>query len=280
MKNILTIDVEEIFHAEYVRRSEKRISIFRTPVNLPLILNLLDRYETRATFFLVGEIAENFAWILSEIAHKGHEIAFHSYDHQPLWRKTPSQLEKEIVSFNKLLASSVGEHCKGFRAPSFSLMNRTSWALEVLERTGFLYDSSIFPAWSPLYGIPNAPLAPYKPSRTDLSKRDDTGSVWEFPLAAYPLLWARIPAAGGFYMRFVPCLVRRAISKLNRRGFPAVIYVHSWELDPEAPRLKLSPYKSFVTYHNIGRTTELLDNLLEDFSFTSLADYLTITGMT
>jgi polysaccharide deacetylase family protein (PEP-CTERM system associated) len=280
MKNILTIDVEEIFHAEYVRRSGEKPSIFRTPINLPLILNLLDRYETRATFFLIGEIAENFEWVLSEIAHRGHEIAFHSYDHQPLWRKTPNQLEKEIVSFNKLLVSSIGEHCKGFRAPSFSLMNRTSWALEVLERTGFLYDSSIFPAWTPLYGIPNAPLAPYKPSKTDLSKRDDRGSVWEFPLAAYPLHWVRIPAAGGFYMRFAPCLVRRAISKLNRRGSPAVIYFHSWELDPEVPRPKLSPYKSFVTYHNIGGTTKLLGNLLEDFSFTSLAGYLTSTGMT
>jgi polysaccharide deacetylase family protein (PEP-CTERM system associated) len=279
MKNILTIDVEELFHAEYTRNLRRKGNIFRTPFNMPGILKLLDEHNTKATFFVVGELTEKCPSVMKEIVDRGHEVAFHSYDHKPLWDKNPEQLETEIEMFNKLLTSITGDECIGFRAPSFSLDNKTRWALEVLEKKGMLYDSSVFPNWTPLYGVPSAPLKPYKPSKDDLTFEDIKGKLWEFPLAVYSLLGLRIPAAGGFYLRFATSLVRRAVKKINRLGSPAVIYVHNWELDPETPKLRLNPYKSFITYHNIEKTVGLFRRLLRDFQFTSFAEYMKATGM-
>lgn len=279
MKNILTIDVEELFHAEYVRNLTESRNVRRTPFTIPKILELLDEHDTKATFFIVGEVAETSPDTVKEIIDKGHEVAFHSRDHVPLWNKEPDQVEQEIERFNDLLASIAGPRCGGFRAPSFSLNNDTRWALEVVEKMGMLYDSSVFPTWTPLYGVSGALLRPYKPSKYDLTVEDVTGKLWEFPLAVYSLLGLRIPAAGGFYMRFVPDIIRRAVKKINKLGAPAVIFIHSWELDPETPKLRLDPYKSFVTYHNIEKTVRLLERLLHDFKFTSFAEYMKANGM-
>ena len=279
MKNILTIDVEELFHAEYARNLRKSRNIFRTPSTMPRVLKLLDEHNTKATFFVVGELAEKYPNVMKEIIDGGHEVAFHSYDHKPLWDKNPDQVEKEIERFNELLISIIGDRCTGFRAPSFSLDDKTRWALEVLEKMGMLYDSSVFPAWTPLYGVSSAQVRPYKPSKDDLTVEDIRGKLWEFPLAVYSLLGLRIPAAGGFYLRFVPSLVWRAVKKINKLGSPAVIFIHTWELDSETPKLKLNPYKYFVTYHNIEKTVELFKRLLREFQFTSFAEYMKATGM-
>jgi len=279
MKNILTIDVEELFHAEYARNLRESRNILRTPFTIPHILKLLDEHDTKATFFIVGEVAEKSPNILKEIIDEGHEVAFHSYDHKPLWDKDPDRVEKEIERFNELLTSIAGYRCRGFRAPSFSLNNDTRWALEAVEKMGLLYDSSVFPAWTPLYGVSRALLRPYKPSKDDLTVEDASGKLWEFPLAVYSLLGLRIPAAGGFYLRFVPNIIRRAVKKMNKLGAPAAIFIHSWELDPETPKLRLNPYKSFVTYHNIEKAVRLLERLLHDFEFTSFAEYMKAEGM-
>ena len=279
MKNILTIDVEELFHAEYARNLRRKENVFRTPFNLSVILKLLDEPNTKATFFIVGEVAEKYPSVIKEIIDGGHEVAFHSYDHKPLWEKNPEQLETEIERFNELLQSITGNRCIGFRAPSFSLDNKTKWALEVLEEAGMLYDSSVFPALTPLYGVSSALVSPYKPSKNDLTLADIEGKLWEFPLAVYSFFGFRIPAAGGFYLRFMPSLVWRALKKMNKLESPAVIFIHNWELDSETPKLRLNPYRSFVTYHNIDKMVELVKRLLRDFEFTSFAEYMKAAGM-
>jgi len=279
MRNILSIDVEEVFHGEYTRHLREQNMVFRTPFNIPPILRLLKERDVKATFFIVGEVVEKFPEIINMIAEEGHEIAFHSYDHKPLSEKNREQLEAEIERFNVLLTSKIGERCMGFRAPSYSLDNKTKWTLEVLEKLGMLYDSSIFPTWTPLYGVPGAPLKPYKPSKDDLTLEDSAGKVWEFPLAVYSLFGLRIPAAGGFYLRLIPNFVRRALKQINEMGTPATIYIHNWELDPETPKLNLNLYGSFVTYHNIEKTKELFKKLLNDFQFTSFKDYMQATGI-
>ncbi|HLE75270.1 MAG TPA: polysaccharide deacetylase family protein [Candidatus Bathyarchaeia archaeon] len=279
IKNILSIDVEEIFHAEYARNSKNRNFTYRTLYNIPPILDVLKEQNVAATFFMVGELAEKFTDIVRMIKKQGHEVAFHSYDHKPLWEKDPEQLEIEIERFNNLLASITGHKCLGFRAPSFSLDNTTKWAFGVLDKMGILYDSSVFPSWTPLYGVSGAPIKPYEPLKDDLASADNGGKLWEFPLTVYSFLGFRIPAAGGFYLRFMPSLLRKAIKKMNKLGAPAVIFVHNWELDSDTPKLKLNPYKSFVTYHNIGKTLKLVKGLLHDFEFTSFAEYMETSGM-
>ena len=271
VKNILSIDVEEIFHGEYTRQYRDQDLSYRTPHNIPFILKLLEDYDVRATFFVVGEIAEKYPEIIKMISEKGHEVAFHGWDHKPLWKLTPEKFRTELKAFKELYPD-----CMGFRAPSFSLNKKTKWVLKILCEEGFKYDSSIFPTWTPLYGICKAPLHPYNPSLNSPERHDETNtSLMEFPLAVYELLKLRIPLAGGFWLRFWDArLIVKGIKKINSKGFPAVIYIHNWELDPETPKLKLNPYKSFITYYNLNKIKSKFKNLLDNFQFTSFIDYI------
>ena len=267
VKNILSIDVEEIFHAEYVKKGAERKN-YRSLVNIELILEILKVYDISATFFVVGEIIDKFPKILKIIEEQGHEVSFHGWSHKPLW-----ELNEESFSFEVEKFLRIHPDCLGFRAPSFSLDERTLWALNILENRGFMYDSSLFPTKTPLYGVPKVPLVPYKLSKKNLTKENDQG-IWEFPPLTYSFFGIRIPSAGGFYLRFIPALVRKSMKSRNLRGYPAIIYVHSWELDPETPRFPLGLFRSFITYHNIGKTTKFLNDLLSHFEFTSFKNYL------
>ena len=266
MKNILSVDLEEWYHPEYVKNKAMKNRVERMPQSLNKILQLLRECDVTATFFIVGELVEKHPEITEEIIEKGHEVAFHGYHHEPLWKLNAEAFEREVKKFNSLTR----EKCLGFRAPSFSLSNETRWALEVLENAGYIYDSSIFPAKVFLYGVQKAPMKPYKLCHEDVTKEDESGKLWEFPLLVYSVMGLRIPTAGGFYLRLLPArLIERAVKKMNKHGAPAVIYIHNWELDPETPRLKLGIYRSFVTYHNAEKTEEKMKHLLSSFKFTS-----------
>ncbi|MEM3465811.1 MAG: polysaccharide deacetylase family protein [Candidatus Jordarchaeales archaeon] len=245
--------------------------IYRTAYNIPEILSLLRKYDVKATFFVVGEIAEKFPEVVELIREEGHEVAFHGYYHLPLWRLNPEAFREEVTMFKRLVPD-----CIGFRAPSFSLNNNTKWALNVLKAEGFRYDSSVFPAWTPLYGVYGAPLKPYYPSSRDISKESGRNDgIIEFPLTVYDFLGLRLPTAGGFWFRFWnTSLIKKSIEKLNKKGLPSILYIHSWELDHGTPKLELSFYKSFITYHNLYKTCAIFTKLLSEFHFTSIIDYI------
>jgi len=265
------VDLEEWYHPEYVRGKALGNKLERITSSLDKTLDLLEEHDVGATFFVVGELLEKDPEIVEKIKEKGHEIAFHGYHHEPLGKLNAETLRSET----KMFSSLIKEKCLGFRAPSFSLNNETKWALSVLEDAGFIYDSSIFPVKTPLYGVSGAPLEPYKLCREDVTKEDKGGRLWEFPLLTYAGIGFRIPVAGGFYLRLLPTrIIERAVRKINKHGAPAVMYVHNWELDPETPRLRLGLYRSFVTYHNIRKTEAKLKHLLTVFSFTSFGSYL------
>ena len=270
-KNILSIDVEEIFHIEYARHTKRQHVAYRTPTNILGVLELLKKHNVTVTFFIVGEIAEKFPEVVEMLMDEGHEVAFHGWSHTPLWELNPEAFRQEVIKFKRLYSN-----CMGFRAPSFSLNNNTKWALKVLKERNFLYDSSVFPAWTPLYGVYGAPQRPYMPSLSDLTKEGNNNyGIIEFPLSVYGFLGFKLPIAGGFWLRFLNVrVIKTGIQKMNERGLPAVLYVHNWELDPSTPRLGLNPYKSFVTYHGVEKTKKLLKYLLREFHFTSFADYI------
>jgi len=149
-----------------------------------------------------------------------------------------------------------------------------------LEESGYRYDSSVFPVRTSLYGVHNAPLKPYKPSVSDLANENPDGKIWEFPLLVYPLWGIRLPTAGGFYLRFFPVdLMLKAVERANKNGYPAVLYFHTWELNPETPKLKLGFYKSFVTYHNLKQTQAKLERILSVFDFTGLKSFMEKSGL-
>jgi len=276
MDNILSIDLEEWYHPQYVKSKVQGNKEERITHSLNKTLHLLNEYKVNVTFFVVGEIAEKRSELIEKISKNEHEIAFHGYHHEPLWKLNRETLQHEIERFRVLTR----EKCLGFRAPSFSLNNETKWALKVLENAGFKYDSSVFPTKTFLYGVPRAPMRPYKPSHENIAEEDEDAKLWEFPLLVYTMAGFRIPIAGGFYLRFFPLdLMKDAIKRMNKYGFPAVIYVHNWELDVGTPKLKLGPYKSFVTYYNIKETARRLKHLLSNFRFTSFRNYIEKIGL-
>ena len=272
----MTIDLEEWYHAEYVKDKANRNDGDFVKEDLTRTLALLQEAGVKATFFVLGEIAERYPELIPMIRKDRHEVAFHAFYHEPLRKKTAEAFRLEIDKFNAV----VDQPCNGFRAPSFSLNNQTKWALRVLDETGFKYDSSIFPTKTPLYGVRRAPTGPYRPSLEDVSVEDEDANLWEFPPLVYPFAGFRLPTAGGFYLRLLPLyLIKKAVKKANKRGDPAVIFVHSWEVNPEAPKLKLGLYRSFVTYHNIEETSARLKHLLSGFEFTSIEDYMKEQGI-
>lgn len=276
MLNILTIDLEEWYHPEYVRDRAAPKRDDHSLHDLQRTLELLENHRVQTTFFMLGEITKKHPELIKQIDTKEHEIAFHGYFHELLSSKTAQTLQLEIDEFQAVL----GRNCSGFRAPSFSLNNDTKWALDVLQKNEFKYDSSIFPANTPLYGVGNAPTRPYKPSHVDVSVEDENAKLWEFPphISSYTLF--RLPMAGGFYLRFFPLnMIIRSIEKSNKNGQPAVIFVHTWELNPQTPKLKLGFYRSFVTYHNLEKTATRLDKMLSKFEFTSVENYMKDKGL-
>ena len=179
---------------------------------------------------------------------------------------------EEIQQFSKL----TNNKSKGFRAPTFSLNENSSWIIDFLAEYGYVYDSSVVPAKTDLYGIPDAQIKPYRISSNSLKKDTINGKLLEFPLLVTKFLGKKIPAAGGFYLRSLPMkIIKNAIQKYEKQNIPASFYIHSWELTPEyMPRIEL-PYKeNFVTYHNINKAHGRMSELLKEFEFTSFSDYI------
>lgn len=280
LENILCVDVEGWYHPEYVKKKVPRNKEERIIQSLNIIFQLLSQYDVSATFFVVGELAEKYPEIIEMISEKGYEVAFHGYYHDPLWALNADVFRRQVLKFNSEVQSIMGKKCLGFRAPSYSLDNRTLWALDILEEAGYFYDSSVFPSKTPLYGVPSAPMTPYHPSSKNIAEQDEGRRLIEFPALVYSVFNLRIPAGGGFYLRLLPpSITKRAVDKMNKRGFPAVLSFHTWEVDPVTPRLKLGLVKSFVTYYNLNATEKKLKFLLSNFKFISFMNHLEEHGL-
>jgi len=272
--NLLGIDFEEWFHPELIQntlKNEKKS--FKIINGLDKILEFLNKHETYATFFMVGEILKTFPEILDKILNNGHEIAFHTMYHSRLDSKEyKKNFSAELKEFSKL----TNNKSKGFRAPTFSLNESSSWAIDILQEHDYLYDSSIVPAKSSMYGNPNASKKPYKISSNSLEKNDPNSKIMEFPLMVTKFLGKTIPIGGGFYLRTLPFnTTKKAIGEYEKQEIPGVFYIHSWELTPEfMPKIKLSTKNNFITYHNLNKVIPRMDELLSTFEFTSFERFL------
>ena len=271
--NILGIDFEDWFHPELIKKYLKNEKLEPKVVNgIEKIFELLRKNDTLATFFVVGELLEYDPEILDKILENGHEIGFHTMHHTRLHDfKSKDEFLDELIQFSKL----TNNKSKGFRAPTFSLDSSTSWIIDCLEEKNYTYDSSIVPAKSSMYGHSNAQENPYKISSKSIENSDEDGKLTEYPLLVTKFLNKKIPAGGGFYLRTLPLkIIKNAIKNYEKRQIPATFYIHSWELTPEfMPRIKLSKKDDFITYHNIGKAYGKMDELLNEFSFTSFSKY-------
>jgi len=266
--NALTIDLEEWYHSELVEG--RRSPLSRAAEATRPILDLLDQHQAKATFFVVGEVAEQNPELIRSIFQRGHEIGCHGYSHTLLWQLDESLFREELKRFHSVVGGILGDvRMKGFRAPCFSLDNRTKWALKVLLEFGYQYDSSIFPVKiSPLYGMSGAPAHPYRISFEDLRKEDPQSPLIEFPISLLTFGKLKIPIAGGGYFRMYPLpLLYWGLKRLSRyRSF--LIYYHPWEGDPKTPRLKLSFSNRIRSYYGVPAALRKLEFLLKHFKFT------------
>jgi len=272
--NLLGIDFEDWFHPEFIQRHIPAKKNTPTVVNgIDKILDWLRKNETYATFFTVGELLEYKPELLDKILDGGHEIAFHSMYHRRLdLHENKEKFISEIKKFEDLTSHK----SRGFRAPTFSLNYSSSWVVDALSENGYLYDSSVIPAKTKLYGIPNAETKPYRITSSNLERDDPNGKILEFPLLTTKILWKTIPAAGGFYLRILPIkIIEDAIVSNIKKGLPSTFYIHSWELTPEFMQKVPLPFmENFVTYHNLGKALSKMERIIKKFKFTSFSRFL------
>jgi polysaccharide deacetylase family protein (PEP-CTERM system associated) len=266
--NYFTVDVEDYFQVAAFEKVVPATSwdgyVARVEQNTGKILHLLDKYGVKGTFFIVGWTAERFPGMVKAIAARGHEIGCHSYWHQKIYNLTPEEFRQDTKKAKDILEEISGRSVFGYRAPTYSITKKSLWALDILQELGFKWDSSIFPVHHDNYGIPNAPRFEYKLPEHDLK---------EYPISTALFLGRKIPVAGGGYFRIFPYwFIKIALQKINRQEKrPFIFYIHPWEIDPEQPRIHNAGWKSqFRHYHNLDKTEERLDHLLQDFRFGSI----------
>jgi polysaccharide deacetylase family protein (PEP-CTERM system associated) len=269
-QHALSVDLEEWYHPELVRdRLGHEPHASRVGPATDRLLDLLARSGTAATFFCVGEVAEREPDLLRRIDAAGHEIAFHGWRHQRLDELDPDRFAAELGRFDELLSALLGpgRRAAGFRAPTFSLARPTAWALGVLARHGYRYDSSVFPLRGPLYGVAGAPLGAYRVALDEPARVEPGSPLIEVPVAIWERAGVRLPAGGGAYLRLLPRpILERLLDGIAARR-PIVLYVHPWETDPGTPRLPLPRWARLATYAGIDSSLAKLDALLGRFRF-------------
>lgn len=269
IRNLLTIDVEDYFHAsgfaDRIDPSEWGSLQGRVEYTTRRLLRILGEHDVRATFFVLGWVADRYPSLVREIHDHGHEVASHGWWHRLAYEQAPDEFRDDVVRSRAYLQDLVGDEVLGYRAPSFSITARNRWALEVLAEVGYRYDASIYPIRRRRYGDPACPREIHRVLRPAWGHE----GLWEVPGTTVRLAGLNVPVAGGGYLRAMPlALTRAAIRHLNRREErPATLYLHPWELDPHQPRLPASPGNRFRHYLNLDRTEERLVRLLEEFPF-------------
>ena len=272
--NLLGIDFEDWYHPQlvqkYVKNEKHEPRMFK---GIDKILEMLRRNDTLATFFVVGELLETNPEIFDKIIENEHDIAFHTMYHTRIDSLNfKENFRNEIEKFSKL----TNKKSKGFRAPTFSLNETSSWIIDLLSEYDYIYDSSIVPAKTDLYGTPNAEIKPYRISSDSLENDTIDGKLIEFPLLVTKFLGKKVPAGGGFYLRTLPMrVIKNAIRQYEKQEIPATFYIHSWELTPEfMPKLPLSTKDKFITYHNLQKAFTKMNQLIQEFEFTSFEKFL------
>lgn len=235
------MDVEEWFHICGVACEPLgKPTEWRVRSNTDKLLSLFAEYKVRATFFVLGCVAEALPGLVEQIAAQGHEIASHGYSHRMVTGLDPDSFREELKRTGEILERQSGQRPIGFRAPQWSLSVAMQWAFEILNEEGYRYDSSCNPL--PFVGNPEGPRIPFKVKLRQ-------GALWEIPPMVTPSIFGNLPTGGGWGLRFFPLrLIRKTIRQINMSGAPAVMFLHPRELDPSGPRLKLGPVKNFAAY--------------------------------
>ncbi|HEX4081215.1 MAG TPA: XrtA system polysaccharide deacetylase [Rhizomicrobium sp.] len=273
--NAFTVDVEDYFQVEAFKDVvdqeswEDRPS--RVEENTERVLGILEAADVRATFFVLGWVAERFPLLVRSIQANGHEVASHGHGHEMASVQTQDEFRNDVRRAKRILEDCIGVRVRGFRAPTFSIGRKNWWTYEILVEEGYVYSSSIYPIAHDLYGMPTAPRTPFHPL--------ETCDFVEIPVATVRLLGANRPCGGGGYFRLMPyALSRWFIDRVNRLdAMPCVFYCHPWEFDVGQPRIEGASMKSQLRHHlNIAAMERRIARLLGDFAWGRIDEnYLT-----
>jgi len=270
MLNALTFDIEEWFQVtsfdSLIKIDELSNYESRVVDETLKLLCILQEYETKATFFVLGYVADKHPEIIRMIADHGHEVAIHGYLHKLVCDSSPEEFSKELVASKEIIEQIIGQEVVGYRAPSYSITDSTRWAFDILEENGIKYDSSIIPGRS-RFGISDSRKFPYK-----ISKK---GNLMEFPVSTISIFGKLVPFSGGLFLRIFPYFfIKSSIKKINSMGNPAMIYIHPWELDINHPKVDISIKKKFIHYFNLKSTEKKLNSLVKDFMFAPVKEII------
>jgi polysaccharide deacetylase family protein (PEP-CTERM system associated) len=266
--NALTVDVEEHFQAsaftELVPYADWNRQPSRVEQNTKKVLELLAEFDLRGTFFVLGWVAKQYPSLVRQIKDAGHDLGCHSYAHRLIYYLSPKEFRDDTQRAAAAIEDAAGAAVHAYRAPAFSITNRSLWALEILLELGFTVDSSIFPTRNHVYGIPNAPRQPFR-------IRIQGSDLMEFPLPALKMGSWGMPVTGGVYLRLFPYgLQRWGLNRMTSRAEPVVLYFHPWELDPDQPHLACALGPRFYHYTGLERTELRLRGLFNAFPFGKL----------
>jgi len=270
--NFLTIDVEDYFmvsaFSDIIGTHQWENFESRIRNNTLRILDIIDEYSIRGTFFVLGWVAERYPGIVKEIDRRGHEVACHSYCHRLIYHMTSEEFREDTRKAKAIIEGVIGKEISGYRAPSYSITESSVWALKILAEEGFKYDSSIFPIRHDRYGFPSYSRFPR------MEETGTAGKILEIPLSTFKVFGKNLPVGGGGYLRMYPLwLTHYAIRELNEKEKrSAIVYVHPWELDPDQPRLRGTRLSMFRHYVNLEKTESRLKSLLSTFKFQPIRD--------
>ena len=272
--NALSVDVEEYYHASIFRNGTRALDgrQFKSRIepSVARLLAILSRHRTRATFFVLGEVAATHPAIVRRIAGEGHEVACHGDGHEDVWTQGPAEFRADIRRAKARLEDVSGAPVIGSRAPNFSIGARQRWAYQILLEEGFRYDSSSYPILHDRYGHPGAPRFPYE------IWRDGPDALVEFPVGTARLAGVNLPIGGGGFFRLSPfALIRLGIQRVNvREAKPVMFYLHPWELDPGQPRPPMPWHLRFRHYVGVEKEAVKLSRLLGGFRFGTAREVL------
>ena len=262
--NAMTVDVEDYLHVsafeKHIRRQDWEALPCRVERNTDRVLSLFADHDVKATFFMLGWVAERYPELVRRIVAAGHELASHGYSHVRVTQQTPQEFRDDVVRTKRLLEDLCGLEIRGYRAASYSIGAKNLWALEILQETGHHYSSSIYPIRHDLYGMPSAPRFPFHPN--------DGGELLEIPITTVELFNQKLPCGGGGYFRLLPYgWSRWAMHRVNQHDRKACIfYFHPWEIDPDQPRQQGIGLKTRIRhYTNLEVMEQRLHRLMEEF---------------
>ncbi len=263
--NAMTVDVEDYFQVSafepHIRRSDWGRLACRVEKNTERVLQLFADHGVKATFFVLGWVAERYPALIHRIVEQGHELGSHGWSHVRVTEQTPGEFRADVTRTKALLEDISGTEVKGYRAASYSIGERNLWALDVLGEVGYCYSSSIFPIRHDLYGMPRAPRFAFRPNGS---------SLLEIPVTTVAVGARKFPCGGGGWFRLLPYVISRwALRRVNETdGQPAIFYFHPWEIDPAQPRQPGLSWKTrFRHYLNLEHMETRLRRLLQDFNW-------------